>query len=198
MDKAKLKKDILASQSSLLLPHTVTDAFNLYSKCLSNILDTHAPMQEKVISVRPKVPWFNNEILASKREKRKAERKWRTTRLEIHRQIFQAARNKFTHKIKTAKAEFYKSQVEECENDQKKLFTVVDQLLHQKQAPVLPSYSSAAKLALMFSDYFVSKIEKIRTDIDQKSYPTGPTVTDPPSETMTELFTQPKKRSRGS
>jgi len=174
----------MTALSSLTLPDNVSDAFDLYNKTLCNVLDSHAPKQEKTISIRPKVPWFNDEILTAKREKRKAERKWRATRLEIHKQIFQAARNKFTYKIKISKAEFYKAQVEECENDQKKLFTVVDQLLHQKQAPALPSHSSAEKLASTFSEYFVSKIEKIRTDIDQKCNPTQQITTDLSCETM--------------
>ena len=38
--------------------------------------------------------------------------------------------------------------------------------MHQKQAPALPSYTSPEKLAESFSDYFVSKIVKIRTHID--------------------------------
>ena len=40
--------------------------------------------------------------------------------------------------------------------------------MHQKQAPTLPSHTSATKLAQSFSDFFVSKIEKIRTHIDEQ------------------------------
>jgi len=57
--------------------------------------------------------------------------------------------------------------VEECQGDQKQLFSVIDQLLHQKQPPTLPSFSSAKELANAFSSFFVSKIQKIRTKIDQ-------------------------------
>jgi hypothetical protein len=67
------------------------------------------------------------------------------------------------------KLSFYKQQVEECDGDQKKLFQVVDQLMHQKQAPTLPSYSSAVQLAETLSEYFVSKIVKIRHQIDHQT-----------------------------
>ncbi len=187
IDKEKFKMDLFACLSHLVLPDDVSEAFDRFHQALRHILDTHAPLQEKLISIRPKVPWMNDKILQARREKRKAERKWRATGLEVHKEIFRSARNHLSYILTTTKADFYKAQVEECENDQKKLFSVVDQLLHQKQAPALPSYTSAMKLAEAFSDYFVSKIENIRTKIDQNSIPTVSPTYDPPRETMTEF-----------
>jgi len=46
---------------------------------LAQALDWHAPLRTKAIPSRPLVPWFNEEIKVAKREKRKAERKWRHT-----------------------------------------------------------------------------------------------------------------------
>jgi len=40
--------------------------------------------------------------------------------------------------------------------------------MHQKQAPALPSHSSAVKQTEKFSEYFVSKIVKIRDQIDRQ------------------------------
>ena len=51
----------------------------LSNTTLAQVLDWHAPLCTKVIRSRPLVPWFNEEIKVARREKRKAERKWRRT-----------------------------------------------------------------------------------------------------------------------
>ena len=42
--------------------------------------------------------------------------------------------------------------------------------MHQKQKPVLPSHDSPNALSESFSNFFISKIKKIRTDIDVLNY----------------------------
>jgi len=169
IDKEKFKQEMLSTRQNLCLPNDTINAYNVFNETVTKVLDMHAPLKEKTITIRPKVPWYNSDIADARREKRKAERKWRATGLEVHREIFKTLRNKLSHTIRSTKANFYKKQVEECDGDQKKLFRVVDDLMHQKQAPALPSYSSADKLAEAFGEFFVSKIVKIRTKIDEQT-----------------------------
>ena len=131
-------------------------------------MDSHAPVKEKLVSIRPKKSWSNHEIVEARRQKRKAERKWRKTGLEIDRDIFRQVRNQLSFKISNAKANFYRNKVEECKGDQKKLFQMIQELMHQKQVPTLPSYISAEKLAESFSDFFIHKIKKIREEISNQ------------------------------
>ena len=48
------------------------------SKCyyitLRSILDKHAPLKSKVMTVRPMVPWFNDSLKKQKAKRRKLER----------------------------------------------------------------------------------------------------------------------------
>ena len=46
------------------------------------ILDKHAPVKTRTIVVRPRVPLYTDEIRHAKRERRKAERRWRLSKLD--------------------------------------------------------------------------------------------------------------------
>ena len=172
IDSEKFGQDLLEKFSNLTLPNDVSDAFSLFDEGICTVLDKHAPLQEKIISIRPEMPWYTTEVLEAKREKRQAERKWKATNRDEDKKLFKSKRNQYCHKIKIAKANYFKARVEECDNDQKKLFQVLEQLLHQKQTQKLPSFTEAKKLAEALCMYFITKIEKIRQKIDTKR-PTG-------------------------
>ena len=52
-----------------------------YNASLSSIMDHHAPLETKTVRARPQVPWYNADTAEAKRRRRKAERRWRKTRL---------------------------------------------------------------------------------------------------------------------
>ena len=82
---AKLKKDVANHLSGMNRlaestgPEYLKSLINLYEKC-TNILDQHAPIQEKMITIRNNTPWNNSDIKEAKTAKRRAEKKWRKTR----------------------------------------------------------------------------------------------------------------------
>ena len=53
-----------------------------------------------------------------------------------------------------------------CNGDQKKLYTLVNKLTKSQQETPLPDHESRAELVDNFGEFFVGKVEKIRTDID--------------------------------
>jgi hypothetical protein len=136
-----------------------------YNAMLQSALDIHAPEKSKSLSIRKKVPWYSEDITAAKLEKRRLERKWRCTKLEIHRQLFTQARNKFVHLVNSEKSKFFNSEIANCAGDQKKLYTILTDILHQKDKPTLPAHDCLSDLVNTFSQYFVSKIERIRSNI---------------------------------
>ena len=75
IDKDKFKQDIYTTQHNMTLPSNPVEGFDLFNKSIIKILDSHAPLQEKTVSVRPKIPWHNNEIVEARRKKRRAEKK---------------------------------------------------------------------------------------------------------------------------
>ena len=63
-----------------------------YNSCLSSLLDKHAPVRSKVITVRPPNPWVSAEVLDIQRKCRSVERWWRHRKkkgiaLEVDREI---------------------------------------------------------------------------------------------------------------
>ena len=48
------------------------DLAQSYDYTLSHILEKHAPIQKKVVVVRPRIPWFNEELKRIKAKRRKS------------------------------------------------------------------------------------------------------------------------------
>ena len=54
----------------------------------STDLDTLVHQYELTLRARPHAPWFNNNVRLARRELRRHERRWKSSKLEVHRQIF--------------------------------------------------------------------------------------------------------------
>ena len=119
------------------------------------------------MAIRPNnVPWITEKLKLAQTERRKMERKWRSTRLTVHRELFTDQRDYVTTLCREAKQEYYLEQIGDCGSDPKKLYKVMNELLHHRHDIVLPSYNSNKDMANQFSSFFLNKIEKIRADLD--------------------------------
>ena len=137
------------------------------------------------------VPWFKGDtIKEAKLEKRKLEKQWRKSKLEVDRQMFKTARNIFSHLIDVAKKSYYNEKINQCGSDQKKLFSVINDLMHHKDQPKLPS-GSPSELVDSVSEYFVHKIENIRNKITNAVTDSEMSISPPdppkPTSTLTEF-----------
>ena len=84
------------SNSDLCINTDLSDIHELvksYNETLESVINRHAPLRTKTIIARPHVPWFNNEVKSVKRERRRAERKWRRTRQLCDFQIYKSKKN---------------------------------------------------------------------------------------------------------
>ena len=59
-----------------------------YNTVFTSLLDKHAPLKTDYVIPRDEQPLMNEEIMFARREKRKGERVWRKSRLEVHIQMF--------------------------------------------------------------------------------------------------------------
>ncbi|KAK3769455.1 hypothetical protein RRG08_055134 [Elysia crispata] len=73
---------------------TVRDKVEIFNETVEAVLDLLAPVKTKNVPIRPNSHWYIDELRTLKQERRCAERKWRKSRLEIHRQIYVYAKNK--------------------------------------------------------------------------------------------------------
>ena len=133
-----------------------------YDSELRKILDKHAPVISKLVVNRPKVTWFNNDLLRLKQRKRKCERKWQKSKLNVDYEIFKEAKLDYVRALSESKVKHINSLIDQCDRDPKKLFQLVSNLTGKNTDNPLPESSSDEELANEFASFFLNKIENIR------------------------------------
>ena len=121
---------------------------------------------DKTVWARPQVPWYNADIAKAKRRRRKAERRWRRTRLSEDLEMFKRLKNHVTHISTKARRNFYSDFMRENGGDQGRLFRATRALLLPKDDFCFPDYVDSATLANDIGRFFYRKIINIRTDLD--------------------------------
>ena len=105
---------------------------------------------------------------------RQAERKWRkyplTVNLDLYKQVYRDYRNMCT----TAKKSYYQHKIQECENDQKALYGMTNQLMFKSKSVILPSHTETQDMAQQFAQFFNDKIDRIRDEIRHNQEPGSP------------------------
>ena len=163
-------------------PNNVDDFVCSYNDRLSSLIDHHAPIKTKTITIRPNAPWYNNEITLAKRLRRKYEHKWlRSKTLDLSDYYESRYRDQCTivnDLVLKSKCDFYNGKVQAAKGDQKELFKLVNTIFHNNSEQPLPSHDSLEQLSNKFSDFYASKIEKIRSDISSTNND-GPEIDEP-------------------
>ncbi len=172
IDSDSICKDISASELCNRDADNVSLTLQKYDSTLTSILDKHAPVQTKVITVRPREKWLTEEILIEKRYRRKLEKQWRKTCQDADYHSFVKQRDLVNAMISDAIVAHFSEKVEQAKGDQKALFKTVKSLLNQNTENPLPSGYSDEDLANKFSDFFCEKVTKIRNDLDTCEIPT--------------------------
>ncbi|CAB4032648.1 Hypothetical predicted protein, partial [Paramuricea clavata] len=146
-------------------PDDIDELVACYNATLKSVLDKHAPLKNKVIIERTRVPWFNEEIKEAKRKRRKVERKWRDTRLAADLADFKQKRNVVTRLMNKARREFHSEFIDAHSGNQKKLFTGTMKLINQSKTRDLPPVPDNAVCASSIGKFFNRKIANIRNAV---------------------------------
>ena len=170
IDKHELRGDIATSTLCLDPATSAASLLEQYDTTLSLLLDKHAPVLTRTITIQPKVPWFNGDIKMAKQKKRQLERRWRQSRLTIHRDLFKEQRRHVNQLIASAKSAHYTAKITEAACDIKQLYNVVNALLI-KPEPGLSDSGSMDQLASKFSAFFQDKIRMIQENLTLKADP---------------------------
>ncbi len=115
--------------------------------------------------IRPLPPWYSDNLRSAKREKRKSERKWNKSRLEVDRQIFQENCKNYRHMLNNAKTEYHSNKISQCESGQ--LFHIVASMTGKSSSRRIFPTGSDQDIADRFGNFFVSKISDIRSRLVQ-------------------------------
>ena len=158
LSQSALSKDMLSSN--------LNDLVHCYNDTLAATLDRHAPLITKSVTKRPIVPWFNDKIKAATLEPRRAERKWKRTKLECDLLVYKAKKNQTTFEMKKARKKYYTNFIQDNSHDPRKLFRSANTLFSYKPELNFQGYYDNRQLANDIGDFFVQKIEVSRAKLD--------------------------------
>ena len=163
-----------AFKNSLLIDDIdqITDTYN---KELIKLIEKHAPLRTKTITLRPNCPWYTEEIFEAKHLKRKFERAWRKSNLAIDHEIYRSQCATVNKLLKETKINYYSEKVSLNERDPRALSKLTKHLMNGSDEKILPLGKSPGELVQDFSDFFITKIETIRNNISSH---TSPEITD--------------------
>ena len=135
-----------------------------YNKCCSDVLDKHAPptIKQRVEKHRP--GWYGDSVDSARRERRRCERKWRKTGSPLHFDEYTAAKQVVKDTVTKSKIVYHKDRL--ANSSVKDMYRTVNELLNKDSNP-LPDNESPSNLANEFGQFFVGKVQKIRSEIDK-------------------------------
>ena len=145
-----------------------SDLLHSYNSGLREVIDKHAPLRHRRITDRPSAPWLTVQIKGAKQQRRCAERRWRKSGLTVHRQIFIHHREKVKKLFLQAKKNYVCNKIESSSSC-KDLFHITDQLSGKKKDSILPSSIPTVDLPNTFGDFFSTKIQRLRDELDATS-----------------------------
>lgn len=131
---------------------------NNYDETLRSLLDKHAPLKERVITVRPSAPWYTAQVTAEKQKRRRLKRKWRASRLPADREQYVHQCSVVINLIKFLKSEYYSSVIKENSGNQKFLFKTVQKLLQKPTVNHYPPSENDRMLADKFAIFLVLRL----------------------------------------
>lgn len=165
IDIDKFASEIQSSMTYNSESISLSDLVRHYNDRIIEAIDNHAPLQTKVFTVRPNTQWYSSDLHTAKKAKRKAERVWRQSKLEVHRQIFKEKCRINSKLLFESKQTYYSSNIIECGNDTKRLYKLTNTLMGKNQDAVLPVSECDTALSNKFSDFFLEKIQSIRENL---------------------------------
>ena len=165
MDSEAFKSRLSQALCEIPVSMDVNQMMTQYEHSVSQILDDLAPLKQKTIIDKPHCPWYCDELADLKREVRQCERKWKTTGLTVHREMFNSKRAEYCRRADEIKAAYHRSRIDSA--DTKGLFSIVNDLTSDKRqtASILPSNIPTGQLNQTMMDFFVDKVRKLRSTL---------------------------------
>ena len=136
-----------------------------FNNKLKSTLDSIAPTKQKTTSSKQKPPWRNECVNTQKRNCRKAERRWRKTKLQVHYEMLKEQQNIYNTAIREARRAHFSEIIRKNHDNPKILFSTIDSLINPH--PITPSNFSSLTKCNEFSTYFSEKISTIRMNVAQ-------------------------------
>ena len=130
---------------------------------LTQNIDVHAPIIDKKIKITKHV--VNNlEIRDARRQKRKAERKFKKTKDEKDKEKLRNAKKDLNRIITQHRDQYFQEKFQISKGNLRHTYKLVNQLLDKSNKSIFPNHSEEKDLADKFADFYLNKIECIRNN----------------------------------
>ena len=130
---------------------------------LRDVQDKHSPPSLLKVITRNSSPLFvsiMDELYIAKRQRRKAEIKWRNTMLTIFKDLYRQAKHKVSKLAHTAKSKF-STERKSLASSSKELHQIVSTLSNRHPPKILPTIYPSAELPSIFIKHIAHKEEKL-------------------------------------
>ena len=155
------------TQLEVSASRTFEENIRHYNDTLSSVLNDQAPIKSRTIKIVPNAPWFDHEYAELRKQRRKAEKTYHRSGLEVHKEIYVDIRKQTTDLAFKKKCKYLGERLEM--GNTRVMHSTIRQLLDKNQEVVLPDSACNVELANSFLDFFSSKIEKIRSSFQTQT-----------------------------
>ncbi len=138
-----------------------------YNTGLSSLIEQHAPLCKKTVTLRPHAPWYTEKLRQAKQDRwqRKLERRWRNSQLTVHKEAYRQQCAVVNRLLYQARITYYSKKIEECDRDQKMMHKVARHLLGENRGTVLPTNSTHSAIAEQFSRSLLTRSLRYGTNL---------------------------------
>ncbi|XP_072046797.1 uncharacterized protein [Amphiura filiformis] len=166
VDIDQLMMDLTTELAPLMSIMNVDEQVQFYDATVCDVLDRYCPIQSRKRTIRPRVPWYNDNIHLARRVKRRLERRWRKSKLDTDREAYVVQLGVLSELIHSAKASYFTDTL--SSGNVKDTFKTINTLLNTTRNN-LPVGESGKPLGDKFALSFKGKIVNIRNELDATS-----------------------------
>lgn len=160
VDRTQFNTRVIDELTNIPETRNLAEMVGNYTSTLKTLVDEFCPLKKKTIKVVPNAQWFDIEYANIRRERRKAEKRYRRTGMEADKRRYIALRKEAIRASFEKKKKYVAKKLEESSG--RTLYSVVNELIDNKKEKILPTSNSDKELADKFIVYFQEKIDKIR------------------------------------
>ena len=131
-----------------------------YNTGLQQTLDAHAPLRTRTVSFTRSAPWYTGALRRQKAAGRVLERRYTASGLTVHKNAYREHQKSYAKSLGQARSQYYSNVISNSPGNSAQLFKTVNHLL---RPPNLTQNSNTEDHCNKFLDYFISKIQNIRS-----------------------------------
>ena len=151
----------LGFENILLGAETITEIGELaayYDVELAKLVCKLAPIKHKLRTIQVKPDWMDDSLTQLKCKVCKYERVYRRLKTSQNKDIYRNLRTAYRNILRFKRKNYVNKMIEECGNDVKKMYRVINHLTNRDREVILPEGEEDKVVAKMFMDFLNQKL----------------------------------------